>query len=176
MTAAGSAFARAAAAALLALIMVPGPAAGQLSSLRGHDTNAPVDFAADRIEVQDRADRAVLSGDVVVRQAGLTVRAGRLTLAYSDVGGIDVDRLDASGGVTVSSGGESARANMAIYDLNRKIITMVGDVALDAGGGEVRGGRLVIDLTSGRAVMEGGPSRAGGRVTGTFTVPQTAGR
>jgi lipopolysaccharide export system protein LptA len=39
----------------------------------------------------------------------------------------------------------------------------------------VNGARLVIDLESGRAVIDGGPpgvNQSGGRVTGHFTVPQ----
>src|SRR3546814_5853645 len=32
--------------------------------LKNHDSNAPVNFTADRIEVQDRADRVVVSGNV----------------------------------------------------------------------------------------------------------------
>jgi lipopolysaccharide export system protein LptA len=39
----------------------------------------------------------------------------------------------------------------------------------------VRGARLLIDLNSGRAVVDGGPpgvNATGGRVTGHFTVPQ----
>ena len=43
----------------------------------------------------------------------------------------------------------------------------------------MNGGRLTIDLDSGRAVMDGGgppgTTRQGGRVTGTFTVPQKTG-
>ena len=38
-----------------------------------HDSNAPVNFTADRIEVQDRADRVVVSGNVEVTQAGMTL-------------------------------------------------------------------------------------------------------
>ena len=33
-----------------------------VSALKGHNTNAPVDVTAERIEVQERADRAVFSG------------------------------------------------------------------------------------------------------------------
>ena len=39
----------------------------------------------------------------------------------------------------------------------------------------VSGARLVIDLDSGRAVIDGGPpgvNQSGGRVSGHFTVPQ----
>src|SRR3546814_15926485 len=39
--------------------------------LKNHDSNAPVNFTADRIEVQDRADRVVESGNVEVTQAGI---------------------------------------------------------------------------------------------------------
>jgi lipopolysaccharide export system protein LptA len=52
------------------------------SALGGHNTNAPVDVASDRIEVQDRADRAVFSGNVHVTQADLTLDTARLTVAY----------------------------------------------------------------------------------------------
>jgi lipopolysaccharide export system protein LptA len=162
----------AAAAALLAL----GPALGQTSALKGHNSNAPVDVAADRIEVLDRADRAVFSGSVVVRQAELTLTAARLTVAYSNSGGIEIERLDASGGVTLRSPSETARGQFAIYDLSRRIITLIGGVTLTRGESHVTGGRLVLDLDSGRAVMDGGgppgTNSQGGRVTGTFTVPQ----
>ena len=169
--------------AVTALAAVAGsaPAIGQdaTSALRGHNTNALVDVAADRIEVQDRADRAIFSGNVVVRQAELTLNAERLTVAYSDTGGIQIERLDASGGVTVRSPSETARGQYAIYDLNERLITLVGGVVLTRGESQVRGGRLVLDLDSGRAVMDGGArtpagtsAGTGGRVTGTFTVPQ----
>jgi len=41
--------------------------------------------------------------------------------------------------------------------------------------GIVQGGRLVLDLDSGRAVMDGGTASSGGRVTGRFTVPRRTG-
>lgn len=149
------------------------PALGQ--ALKGHNAKAPVDVEADRIEVQDRADRAVFSGNVVVRQADLTMTAGRLTVAYARAGGgVDIDRLDASGGVYIKSPSETARGNFAIYDLNRRLITVVGGVELNQGSNRISGGRLVIDLNSGRAVVDGksagGDGNSGGRVTGRFTV------
>jgi lipopolysaccharide export system protein LptA len=153
-----------------------GPALAQTSALKGHNSNAPVDVAADRIEVQDRADRAVLSGNVVVRQSDLTLNSARLTVIYSNSGGIEIKRIDASGGVVVRSPSETARGRFAVYDLDRKLITLVGGVTLTRGDSNVSGGRLVLDLNTGRAVMDGGgaPGTAsqGGRVTGTFTVPQ----
>jgi lipopolysaccharide export system protein LptA len=163
--------------ALLGLLALQ-PALGQGgagSSLKGHDTDAPVDVAADRIEVQDRADRAIFSGNVEVRQGNLNLAASRLTVAYANADGIEITRLEASGGVTLRSPSETARSQFAIYDLNRRLVTMLGGVTLNRGESRVQGGRLVIDLDSGRAVMDGGAAgsrSAGGRVTGRFTVPQ----
>ena len=74
-----------------------------VSALKGHNSNAPVDVTADRIEVQDRADRAMFAGNVHVTQAELTLDTQRLTVAYSNAGSIQIDRLDASGGVVVTS-------------------------------------------------------------------------
>jgi lipopolysaccharide export system protein LptA len=146
-----------------------------VSALRGHNSNAPIDVASDRIEVQDRADRALFVGNVKVRQASLTLDTERLTVAYSSGGGIQIRRLDASGGVVVRSPSETARGDFGIYDLDKRLITLVGAVRLSRRGSEVNGSRLVIDLDTGRAVIDGGPpgvGQQGGRVTGHFTVPQ----
>jgi lipopolysaccharide export system protein LptA len=168
-------------AAGLAIVPLGSPTLAQesVSALKGHDPDSPIDVAADRIEVQDRSDRAVFAGNVHVRQAALTLDTARLTVAYTSGGGVQIRRLDASGGVTVKSPSETARGNFGIYDLDRKLITLVGAVQLNRGGSQINGQRLVIDLNSGRAVVDGGPAgvgQSGGRVTGHFTVPKRGGQ
>lgn len=149
-----------------------------ISALKGHNSNAPVDVSADRIEVQDRADRAVFVGNVHAVQQDLTLDTPRLTVAYTGgTGGnnVQIQRLDASGGVVVKSPSETAKGDIGIYDLDRKLITLIGNVQLNRQDNQVNGQRLVIDLDSGRAVVDGGPpgvNSSGGRVTGHFTVPQ----
>jgi len=150
-----------------------------VSALKGHNSNAPVDVSADRIEVQDRADRAVFAGNVHVKQQDLTLDAARLTVAYTNVKGVQIQRLDASGGVVVKSATETARGAFGVYDLERKLITLVGGVELQREQSRITGARLVIDLTSGRAVVDGGApglGGSGGRVTGHFIVPQRGAR
>ncbi len=145
------------------------------SALKGHNSDAPIDVTADRIEVQDRADRAIFAGNVHVRQDDLTLDTQRLTVAYTSSGGVQIQRLDASGGVVVKSPSETARGDFGIYDLDRKLITLVGGVQLNRQDSQVVGSRLVIDLNSGRAVIDGGGpgiGQSGGRVTGHFTVPK----
>ena len=168
---------------LILAVLAAAPASAQ--GIKNHNSNAPVDFEADRIEVQDRADRAVLAGNVKVRQGGLALDAARLTVAYTGAltaGNPTVQRLVASGGVTVRSPGETASGEFASYDLNRRLITMIGGVTLNQGSNVLRGGRLVIDLNSGRSIVDGRSSGGapgvvggtGGRVTGRFSVPQRA--
>jgi len=167
--------------AALALIAAGSAFAQQgVSALKGHDSRAPIDLSADRAEAQDRADRAIFSGNVVVKQGELTLRTARLTVAYASQNGIDINRIDASGGVTVVSPSETATGDFGVYDLDQGLITLVGDVRLERGGSFLSGGRLTIDLDTGRAVMDGGlrgiNQGGGGRVTGRFTVPQRSNR
>src|SRR5258708_39832399 len=151
-----------------------------VSALKGHNSNAPVDVTADRIEVQDRSDRAIFAGNVHAVQAELTPDPPRLTVAYSGGQGtanknVQIHRLDAAGGVVVKSPTETAKGDFGIYDLDRKLITLIGNVQLNREQNQVNGSRLVIDLDSGRAVVDGGPpgvNQSGGRVPGHFTLPQ----
>lgn len=154
-------------AALLGLQQLPAQA------IAGHNSNAPVDYAADRIELQDRQNRVVLSGNVQITQAGLRLDAARVTVAYTDAGSLQIQRIDATGGVTVVRGNERASGNVAVYDFNRRIITMSGNVRLNRGGDTLNGGRLVIDLRSGLSSVDGagGSAGRGGRVSGSFSVP-----
>ena len=153
-------------------------------SIAGHNSDAPVNYAADRIELQDKQNRVVLSGNVAIDQGALRLNAARTTVAYTDEGSLKIQRIDATGGVFVTRGSEAAHGDVAIYDFNRRIITMVGNVALNRGGDTLNGGRLVIDLASGVASVDGAAgggssavgspvgSTSGGRVSGTFAVPK----
>lgn len=151
-----------------------------------HDSNAPINFGADHIELQDKANRALLSGNVSVHQAEMTLNSARMTVAYTGQfvdGSPQVSRLDAAGSVVVTRPDQVARSQFAVYDLNKRIITMLGTVSLLQNGNTVNGGRLTINLDTGRAVIDGSSVSArpggdgtvtgrGGRVTGTFSAPK----
>ena len=152
-------------------------------AIAGHNSNAPVNYAADRIELQDRQNRVVLSGNVDISQAGLRIQAARTQVNYTDAGSLKIQRILATGGVTVSRGDERAAGEVAVYDFNRRVITMAGNVRLNRGGDTLNGGRLVIDLKSGVSSVDGSASGSSsvtgavqgsgsGRVSGSFSVPQ----
>lgn len=156
---------------LLAVVPAEGQQTPRGSS--GFNSNAPVDVDADRIEVQDRADRAIFSGNVVARQGNMTMNSARLTVIYTNTNGVDIQRLEATGGVTLRTPTETARGNVGLYDVNRRLVTLIGGVHLTQGQNRVQGGRLVLDLNTHRAVMDGGGGS--GRVSGRFTVPRNQG-
>lgn len=145
-----------------------------------HNSRAPVDIDAGRIVAQDRQDRVIFSGDVVVSQAGLKVRADRMQLNYLNAATLEIQRITATGGVSVERGRERATGNTGVYDFNRRVITLVGDVRLQQGESTLSGGRLVIDLDTGISSVDGQASGGAaapagsknGRVRGTFAVPQ----
>jgi len=157
-------------------------AADAVSALKGHDTHAPVNVTADRIEVQDNVNRAIFTGSVKIVQNEMTLTAARVTVYYNKPpagsaadAGPQVQRMDASGDVLVVDPSETARGDFGVYDTQRRLITMFGTpVTLTRGKSVVHGARLVTDLDSGRSTLDGsavGGGTVGGRVTGTFSVP-----
>lgn len=150
----------------------------QAQAIAGFNSNQPVNYAADRIELQDKQKRVVLSGNVIINQGDLRLTAGRTTVAYTNAGSLQVQRIDATGGVVVTRGDERAEGSAGVYDFNRRVIVLAGGVKLRRAGDTLNGGRLTIDLNTGLSSVDGrsgAPGVAGGtngRVSGTFSVPQ----
>jgi lipopolysaccharide export system protein LptA len=167
---------------ILAFVAVAAPAASQgglgQSALARHNTRAPIDIDAARIEVRDRENQAIFSGDVKVRQAQMTLEAGQLRVFYERGQGDDLEilRIDAEGGVTLVSPSERARGAYGVYDVEDRQLTMIGNVVLTRGDSVLRGQRLAIDLENGRSTLDGaatgGTASSGNRVTGRFVVPE----
>ncbi len=149
--------------------------------MKGLDTGAPIDVDAARIEIQDAANQAVFSGDVVIRQGKLTLNADTVKVLYTrDKAGNP--RCSGSMRAAMSSWCRPANAppaTPASMMSTSKIITLTGNVTLDRGGSNLAGQRLVLNLVSGQTSFDGrgggtaaSPGTSPGRVTGTFTVPQ----
>lgn len=147
-----------------------------------HDSRAPVTYDAAKFVLDDKANRVIFSGGVTVNQAELRIQSDRMLVNFTDAGSLEIQRITATGGVTITRGDERASGDNAIYDFNRRIITMAGNVALRRGTDTLNGGRLTIDLDSGVSTVDGagsggsaavpGASGRGSRVTGSFSVPQ----
>ncbi len=149
---------------------------------RGGNMDVVADLANTAESVPLSNVLALVDGDLYQRWAYGRASRGQNDIdahIIIDLGAVywlDLTRI--SGGVVVRSPSETARGDFGIYDLNRRLITLIGAVRLERGDSRISGGRMTIDLDSGRAVVDGGPrgvGESGGRVTGRFTVPQRTG-
>lgn len=166
----------------LPLLLAAAPAAKtgpKTSALKGHDTHAPVDIDAARVEVHDNESQAIFSGGVHAVQGDMTLDSTSLKVFYEKKPNSDpeIQRIDAQGSVKMTSPSETARGNYGVYDVAQRTITLIGDVVLNQGDSVLRGQRMVMDLDSGRSTLDAasvgtpGKPATGGRVTGRFVVP-----
>jgi lipopolysaccharide export system protein LptA len=120
------------------------------------DRSAPVEVAADTLEVDQSTGRAVLTGEVVIAQGELRLSADRVTVDYA-ADGTDrrIERLNAEGDVLIVAGEDAAEGQTAIYTLGSAEILMTGDVLVTQGGNTLAGDRLAIDLDTGAGTVSG---------------------
>ncbi len=147
--------------------------AGHAQALKDHDSYQPLDIASDRIEVRERDGRAILRGNVTVTQGALTLTADQLVVFYAKAEtGPDpvLERLDATGNVTLVSDTETVESEWGIYDVAQRIVTMGGAVSLTRGANVLNGERLELDLVTGLAKLDG-DTQDGSRVRGRFSAP-----
>jgi lipopolysaccharide export system protein LptA len=157
--------------ALLALVLfTASPALAQR-----FDSNAPIDVDAARIDISDNENEAIFSGSVAIRQGSMTLNADRVRILYAkdSAGSPQVQRLDALGNVRLRQDTMRATASNGVYDVNRKLVTLIGNVKLDRGADHLEGARVVWNLATRTTSFDARTaSNPGGRVTGRFTVPQ----
>ena len=157
--------------AFIALILlVAAPAAAQR-----FDSNSPIDVDAGRIDIADDANEAIFSGAVVIRQGSLTLNADRVRITYAkdDAGNPQVQRLDALGNVRLRQDTMRATSNSGIYDVNAKLVTLLGNVKMDRDTHHLEGARVVWNLATRTSSFDArSAANPRGRVTGRFTVPQ----
>ncbi len=139
------------------------------------DSGAPIDVDAGRIDIEDDNNEAMFSGNVVIRQGSLTLNADRVRITYAkdNSGNPQVQRLDALGNVRLRQDAMRATANSGIYDVNGRLVTLIGNVKMDRDGNHLEGARVVWNLNTRTSSFDARTAaNPGGRVTGRFTVPQ----
>lgn len=121
------------------------------------DSGLPVEVSADTFSVDQQNGQAVFDGNVLVVQGDVRMSAGKVVIVYStDEGSANgIDQLVASGGVTFVTPTDAAEAADAVYSVTGSTVTLTGDVLLTQGQNALSGEKLVVDLTSGAAQMEG---------------------
>ena len=123
-----------------------------------HDASLPVEITSDELTVDQGSGSAVFIGNVVASQGELRLSASRVLVQRVLVDGQpsgDIDKLVASGGVTLVNGEEAAEAQDAVYSITNSEIIMTGDVILTQGPNALSGEKLTVDLNTGRGQMTG---------------------
>lgn len=158
--------AAAAGAALLGLALAAGSAgtAGAQTfsdAFAGFGSNErePIQIEARELQVQDKSQSAVFSGDVVVTQGDAMLKTQRLVVHYdgSAAGGVNqrISKLEASGRVYISSKDQTATGERATFDMNQQLMVMTGgEVVLSQGPNVVVGNKLTVNLKTGKADLE----------------------
>lgn len=139
---------------------LPGVGGAQVG---GADSDAPVAWGGDLFEYTP--DGFTLTGRAEMTQGGNRLRAGRITFVTSDG---DLTRAEAGGDVYFVTPEQTMRGDRAVYDLGTDVVTVTGDVILTQGQNVVTGGRLVYNVRTETARMEGAPTDQGPRVRGVF--------
>ena len=141
----------------------------------GSNDGEPIEIEASELRVEDNNSTATFVGDVVVTQGETSLKTQRLKVFYAGSGSSAeegavqqrISRLEAEGGVFVTSKDQTAKGDAASFDMNREVMEMTGrEVVLSQGPNVVVGSRLVVNLKTGQANLTSpkASSSEGGRV------------
>lgn len=118
------------------------------------DPTLPVEVTSDTLDVDQETGEAVFRGSVVITQGDMQLRAPRVLVIY-DAETRAIDRMEATGGVTLISGPDAAESDRADYTIDSGVIVMTGDVLLTQGPSALTSDEMTVDLTTGTAQMVG---------------------
>lgn len=114
----------------------------------------PIEVTADNLDVNQNDGTAVFTGNVVIGQGSMRLSAPEVLVVYLE-NQSGIERLKATGGVTLVSGDDAAEASNADYNLETGLINMRGNVLLIQGPSAVAAEAMTVNTRSGTANMSG---------------------
>ncbi len=118
------------------------------------DSSAPVEVSADQLSVSQADGTALYTGNVVIGQGEMRLAAPRVLVVYGEAAG-RIERLEATGGVTLVSGQDAAEAERADYNIDAGTVVMSGNVLLTQGDNALTSEQMTVNLDDGTAQMSG---------------------
>lgn len=144
--------------ALALLCMGPGSAVAQSGQVAfgniQENTGLPIEVTADNLDVNQNDGTAVFTGNVMIGQGTMRLSAPEVLVVYQE-NQSGIERLQATGGVTLVSGEDAAEAASADYNLETGLINMRGNVLLIQGPSAVAAEAMTVNTRSGTANMSG---------------------
>lgn len=118
------------------------------------DPDAPVEVSADTLSIDQETGGAKFDGNVIITQGEMRMEAMLVKVFYTeDQSGIS--RLVGSGGVSIFSGKDTAKAQTAEYDVTSGLIRMTGDVVLVQGANTISSERMTVNTKNSTAELHG---------------------
>jgi lipopolysaccharide export system protein LptA len=151
------------------------------STMQGLSSNRdqPVRIQSASLEVRDKQQLAIFSGDVHVVQGDTDMKCKILHVYYDNnasgeaaKGGVkkaaqpgpanqqQIRRMEAKGGVILTQKDQVATGDSGEFDMRANTVTLIGNVVMTKGHDVVRGQKVTVDLTTGVYKVDSG----GGRV------------
>ncbi|WP_146590472.1 lipopolysaccharide transport periplasmic protein LptA [Puniceibacterium confluentis] len=118
------------------------------------DTSAPVEVTADQLAVNQADGTALYTGNVIIGQGAMRLAAPRVLVVYGEAAG-RIERLEATGGVTLVNGDDAAEAERADYNIDAGTVVMTGNVLLTQGDNALTAETMTVNLDDGTAQMSG---------------------
>lgn len=152
------------------LVALAGPALAQGSQPNpfqgfSSDSGSPVDVKSDSLEVRQSEQKAIFSGNVVATQGASVLTAATLTVYYENASGetapsgkSGIKRLEATGGVSVTSKDQKATGATGVFDMASNTARLSGNVVMVQGKNVLRGKELIVNMKTGVARVIGGTS------------------
>jgi lipopolysaccharide export system protein LptA len=132
---------------------------GLLQSFSLSGDRGPVRVDADTMEFDYRTMVLTYRGNVVVTQAGMTLRSNSLRVVLEPEGRQRAKEVVAEGEVHLDAGTRRASGGRAVFDDATRTITLSDQARLSDGANEVVGERVVVFIDERRSVVEGGSER-----------------
>jgi lipopolysaccharide export system protein LptA len=174
-----------AAALLAAALAAPGaaeparPAAPALA-LPGVRRDQPITVTSRTLEFDYKQNVVVYRGDVEAVQGDVHLKSDTLTIRLASVdekagetgdpapppagdttlgGRVQLRQVEAVGNVRIDQGERWATGGRAVYDEERRVLTLSEEPVLHDGPNQIAGDRVIVYLDENRSVVEGGEKR-----------------
>lgn len=125
----------------------------------------PVKVTADEFVISEGENLATFTGNVVVVQGTLTVRAQKLIVHYGAKGASDIETLEALGKVHIKTPEQDVTGDKGIYDPKTRVMRVVGNVRATSATGTVTAPELLVNFATNTTQFT---NSTGSRVTGVF--------
>jgi lipopolysaccharide export system protein LptA len=146
---------------LTACFSVDGFTAEKITGLK-LSGKGPVQIESDKLEVREKENIAVFTGNVAVVQDKTLLKAGKLVVYYADDGGsattgsAKIERLEASEKVYMKSDNQVATGDVGTFNMNSEVLVLSGkQVVLTEGENIATGCKLTVHMDSGQAQLDG---------------------